>query len=125
MNAAKPGKKDKEYAKAICGCLSGNREGRRVVNVPLWWHALYYKLVEVSEGLRKKVLSMWGGGRVNEGSCEEDLNFFNRLNMLFNFPNILAGLVFIDLHIVLDKVTEESYCMRQGKKTQPLCPIPG
>ena len=135
MNAAKPGKKDKECAEAIRKCLSGDKEGRRVVvKVPLRWHALYYKLVEVSEGLRKKVLSREQCGRVaesmtiDEGSCEEALNFFNRLNMLFYFPAILAELVFIDPQIVLDKVTElveESYRMSQGKKNQPLCPISG
>ena len=135
LNAAKPGKKDKECAEAIRVCLSGNREGKRVVvKVPLRWHALYYKLVEVSEGLGKKVLSREQCGkvaksiRIDEGSCEEALNFFNRLNMLFYFPNILAELVFIDPQIVLDKVTElveESYRMSQGKKDQPLRPIHG
>ena len=135
MNAAKPVKKDKECAEAIRKCLSGDREGRRVVvKVPLRWHALYYKLVEVSEGLRKKVLSREQCGRVaesmkiDEGSCEEALNFFNRLNMLFYFPDILVDLVFIDPQIVLDKVTElveESYRMSQGRKNQPLCPIQG
>ena len=135
MNAAKPGKKDKECAEAIRKCLSGDREGRRVVvKVPLRWHALYYKLMEVSEGLGKKVLSREQCGQVaesmkiDEGSCEEALKFFNRLNMLFYFPDILADLVFIDPQIVLDKVTElveESYRMSQGKKDQPLCPIQG
>ena len=135
LNAAKPGKKDKECAEAIRGCLSGDREGKRVVvKVPLRWHALYYKLVEVSEGLGKKVLSreqcgrVAGSIRIDEGSCEEALNFFNRLNMLFYFPDILAELVFIDPQIVLDKVTElveESYRMSQGKKNQPLRPIHG
>ena len=135
MNAAKPVKKDKECAEAIRGCLSGDREGRRVVvKVPLRWHAVYYKLVEVSEGLGKKVLSREQCGKVaesmkiDEESCEEALNFFNRLNMLFYFPHILADLVFIDPQIVLDKVTElveESYRMSQGKKNQPLCPIQG
>ena len=135
MNAAKPAKKDKECAEAIRGCLSGDREGRRVVvKVPLRWHAVYYKLVEVSEGLGKKVLSREQCGKVadsmkiDEGSCEEALNFFNRLNMLFYFPNILADLVFIDPQIVLDKVTElveESYRMSQGKKVQQVKPKEG
>ena len=109
LNAANPGKKDKECAEAIRGCLSGDREGKRmVVKVPLRWHALYYKLVEVSEGLGTKVLSREQCGkvaesiRINEGSCEEALSFFNRLNMLFYFPDILADLVFIEPRIVLD-----------------------
>ena len=135
MNAAKPGKKDKECAEAIRECLSGDREGKRVVvKVPLRWHTLYFKLLEVSEGLGKKVLSREQCGKVaesmkiDEESCEEVLNFFNRLNMLFYFPDILADLVFIDPQILLDKVTElveESYRTRQGKEAKPLCPIQG
>ena len=128
MNAAKPGRKDKECAEAIRGCLSGDREGKRVVvEVPLRWHTLYYKLVEVSGGLRKKVLSREQCGKVAESmridyeSCEEALNFFNGLNMLFYFPDILEDLVFIDPQIVLDKVTELVVDrMSQGKKNQPL-----
>ena len=66
--------------------------------------------------------------RIDDGSCEEALNFYNRLNMLFYFPDILADLVFIDPQILLDKVTglvEESYHMRLRKKKQPLWPIQG
>ena len=76
-----------------------------MVKVPLLplWHTLYSKLVEVSEGLGKKVLSQtyeqcWKVAesmRIDEGLGEETLNFFNHLNMLFYFPNILADLVFI------------------------------
>ena len=66
--------------------------------------------------------------KIDDESCEEALNFFNGLNMLFYFPNILEHLVFVDPQILLDKVTElveESYRMRQEKKNQPLCPIQG
>ena len=134
MNAAKPAKKDKECAEAIRRCLSGKKEGRVVVQVPLRWYALYQKLVEVSEGLGKKVLSRVQCGKVaesmkiDERSCEEALNFFNRLNMLFYFPDILADLVFVEPQILLDKVTElveESYRVSQGKKDGKLNPKSG
>ena len=134
MNAAKPAKKDKECAEAIRRCLSGKKEGRVVVQVPLRWHALYQKLVEVSEGLGKKVLSREQCGLVadsmtiEERSCEEALNFFNRLNMLFYFPDILADLVFVEPQILLDKVTElveESYRVSQGKKDGKFNPKSG
>ena len=62
---------------------------------------------------------------IDEESCEEALQFFNRLNMLFYFPNILPNLVFMDPQILLDKLTElveESYCMCQEMKDQPLVP---
>ena len=134
MNAAKPAKKDKECAEAIRRCLSGKKEGRVVVQVPLRWYALYQKLVEVSGGLGKKVLSRKQCGlvadsmKIDERSCEEALNFFNRLNMLFYFPDILADLVFVEPQIVLDKVTElveESYRMSQGKKDGKFNPKSG
>ena len=134
LNGKKPVKKDKECAEAIRRCLSGKKEGRKVVQVPLRWHALYQKLVEVSEGLRKKVLSREQCGKVAESmkidddSCEEALKFFNGLNMLFYFPDILAELVFVEPQIVLDKVTElveESYRMSQGKKKGKFDPKSG
>ena len=131
LNGKKPVKKDKE---AIQRCLSGKKEGRKVVQVPLRWYALYQKLVEVSEGLGKKVLSREQCGKVaesmkiDERSCEEALNFSNRLNMLFYFPDILADLVFVEPQIVLDKVTElveESYRISQGKKDGKFNPKSG
>ena len=132
LNAEKPVKEDKECAEAIRRCLS--EEEGMVVKVPLRWHALYQKLLQVSEGLGKKVLSREQCRSVAESmdiddeSCEEALNFFNGLNMLFYFPDIVEHLVFMDPQILLDKVTElveESYRMRQEKKNQPLCPTTG
>ena len=132
LNAEKPVKEDKECAEAIRRCLS--EEEGMVVKVPLRWHALYQKLLQVAEGLGKKVLSREQCQSVAESmdiddeSCEEALNFFNGLNMLFYFPDIVEHLVFMEPQILLDKVTElveESYRMRQDKKNQPLCPIPG
>ena len=134
INAAKPVKKDQECAEAIRRCLSKEREGGKVVKVPLRWYALYQKLLQVVEGLGKKVLSREQCGSVaesmeiDEESCEEALQFFNRLNMLFYFPDILSNLVFMEPQMLLDKVTElveESYRMSQAKEDQPLCPIQG
>ena len=132
LNAEKPVKEDKECAEAIRRCLS--EEEGMVVKVPLRWHALYQKLLQVAEGLGKKVLSreqcqlVAESMDIDDESCEEALNFFNGLNMLFYFPDILEHLVFMEPQILLDKVTElveESYRMRQDKKNQPLCPMTG
>ena len=112
MNAAKPVEKDQECAESIRRCLSEEREGRKGIKVPLRWYALYQKLLQVVEGLGKKVLSRGQCGLVAESmeidqeSCEEALQFFNRLNMLFYFPDILPNLVFMDPLMLLDKVTE-------------------
>ena len=125
LNAAKPEKEDRECAERIRKCLSEVGGGEREVKVPLRWHALYHKLLEVANGLGKKVLPRELCQRVAESmeiddeSCREALNFFDGLNMLFYFPNILPQLVFMEPQMLLDKVSElveETYSMRQGKK---------
>ena len=92
--------------------------------MPLRWYALYQK--------GKKVLPREQCGlvaesmEIDEGSCEEALQFFNHLNMLFYFPDILPNLVFMEPQLLLDKVTElveDSYRMSQEKIDQPFCPI--
>ena len=57
LNAAKPEDKDRECGQAIRECLSKSEEGREPVKVPLRWYALYQKLLEIMNGLGKKVLS--------------------------------------------------------------------
>ena len=134
LNAKKPVKEDKECAEAVRRCLNGEKEEKKVVKVPLRWHALYQKLLQVVEGLGKKVLSrehcrmVAESMEIDDESCEEALNFFNGLNMLFYFPDILANLVFMEPQILLDKVTElveKSYRMRQEKKQHLFFPTQG
>ena len=136
MNAKKPTKKDKECAEAIRRCLGGKREGRKVVQVPLRWHALYQKMVQVAESLGKKVLprekcqSVAESMEIDEESCKEALKFFNGLNMLFYFPDILSNLVFMEPQMLLNKVTElveANYRMSQSqrKKEQQVKPMQG
>ena len=129
LNAAKPEDKDRECGQAIRECLSKSEEGREPVKVPLRWYTLYQKLLEIMNGLGKKVLSREQCRQVAEsmemddGSCEEALNFFNGLNLLFYFPTILPNLVFIEPQMLLDKVSElvdETYHMRQGDRLQPM-----
>ena len=125
LNAAKPEKEDKECAKSIRECLSevgeGGEGGKKV---PLRWYALYQKLLEVASGLGKKVLpreqcqQVAESMEINYESCGEALNFFDGLNMLFYFPDILPQLVFMEPQMLLDKVSElveETYHMRQCK----------
>ena len=125
LNTARPMKKDKECAAAIRECLNREDEGRKVVKAPLRWYTLYQKLVEVVVGLGKKVLSRDQCRQVAESmeiedeSCEECLVFFDGLNALFYFPDILPHLVFLEPQMLLDKVSElveESYCMSQGEE---------
>ena len=125
LNAAKPEKEDRECAESIRECLSEVGEGGREVKVPLRWYALYHKLLEVANELGKKVLprdtcqKVAETMEIDDESCGEALNFFDGLNMLFYFPDILPQLVFMEPQMLLDKVSElveETYHMRQGKK---------
>jgi GTPase SAR1 family protein len=125
LNAAKPEKEDRECAESIRECLSEVGEGGREVKVPLRWYALYQKLLEVANELGKKVLprdtcqKVAESMEIDDESCGEALNFFDGLNMLFYFPDILPQLVFMEPQMLLDKVSElveETYHMRQGKK---------
>ena len=134
INAKKPEPKDRKCADAIRRCLSGKKEGSKTVKVPLRWHALHQKLKQIIAGLRKNVLTREQCRRaaeslgINDESCEEALNFFNGLNMLFYFPGILPHLVFLEPQVVLDKVTElveANYRMSQGKKGQQPNPKQG
>ena len=131
INAKKPEPKDRKCADAIRRCLSGKKEGSKTVKVPLRWHALHQKLKQIIAGLRKNVLTREQCRRaaeslgIDDESCEEALNFFNGLNMLFYFPAILPHLVFLEPQVVLDKVTElveANYHMSQGKKGQQPSP---
>ena len=125
LNAAKPEKDDKECAESIRECLSEvGKGGEGGKEVPLRWYALYQKLVEVANGLGKKVLPreqcqhVAESMEINYESCGEALNFFDGLNMLFYFPDILPQLVFMEPQMLLDKVSElveETYHMRQSK----------
>ena len=129
LNAAKPEKEDKECTESIRECLSEIGEGGSEVKVPLRWYVLYQKLLEVASGLGKKVLpreqcqQVAESMEINYESCGLALNFFDGLNILFYFPDILPQLVFMDPQMLLDKVSElveETYHMRQGKKAQPI-----
>ena len=129
LNAAKPEKEDKECADRVRECLSEVGEGGTEVEVPLRWYALYQKLLEVSNVLGKKVLpreqcqQVAESMEINDESCGEALIFFDGLNMLFYFPDILPQLVFMEPQMLLDKVSElveETYHMRQGKNGQPI-----
>ena len=128
MNAAMPEDEDRKCGQAIRECLSKS-EGKEPVKVPLRWHALYHRLLEVMNGLGKKVLprdqcrKVAESMQIDDESCEEALNYFNGLNMLFYFPAILPNLVFIDPQMLLDKLSEvvdECNCMRQGEKQKPM-----
>ena len=124
----------RKWADAIRRCLSGKKEGRITVQVPLRWHALHQKLKQIMADLRKNVLTREQYRKaaeslgINDESCEEALKFFSGLNMLFYFPGILPHLVFLEPQVMLDKVAklvEENCRMSQGKKGQQPSPKQG
>ena len=123
MNAQKPEEKDKQTAKAIQKvitekCLMVKEE------IPIRWYFLDHRARKISDDLKRKVkvLSRKEYGRIAESlnidneSCEQALNFFNRLNIIFYFPTALPSVVFLDPQILLDllsKLVAKKY--RQNK----------
>ena len=131
INAQQPEAKDKECAEALRAFL-GKQHGRRRVKMPLRWHALEDRLQQMAEALKQKVLShheckkIAQSLHIDDESCEEALNFFNDLNMLFYYPTILPGLVFLEPQVILDKLSElvkASHRMRQ--ESQCISPTSG
>ena len=133
INAWRPDEKDRICVDAVRRALS-NKQKRRRENVPLRWHALEQKMREIAENMEVKVLNRNACQtiakilHIDNESCEEALNFFNELNLLFYFPAILPNLVFVEPQVILDKVSElvkGSHQMKQGGSTQQLSPILG
>ena len=142
INAQTPDKRDLKCAEAIRKFLSekpkGSEEPRRSekhnwrhVQVPLRWHALEQRL-RMEKG--SKVLSkhrchdIAKALEISDESCEEALTFFNDLNLLFYWPNILPDLVFLEPQVILDSVSElvrESYQLKQGDTSDKVTPTVG
>ena len=126
INANKPERRDRECVEVVRRILT-SKLGRRRVNVPLRWHALEQKLRQIAEAMNVTVLSKLECQKVAQSlridieSCEGALSFFNELNLLFYFPDVLPNIVFIESQVILDKVSElvkESHQMKQSSNIQ-------
>ena len=131
MNAKQPEKRDKETANVIRERITQQCPGEEV-KVPIRWHQLDHRSRKMSHDLNRNVLTRVEYGRIAESldidqvSCEEALNFFNSLNTILYFPEVLPELVFLDPQILLDKLSElvaKSYQMNQEHKPAQLHPI--
>ena len=133
INAKTPTDEDKIKIKSIRECLTESTTGRRV-KVPLRWHKLERKLKEIAKNLELKVLTrrmcrkIANSLGIEEQSCEDALNFFHSLNLLFYYPDILPDLVFVEPQVLLDKVTElveQMYRMQDRARNAQSGPISG
>ena len=111
INAKEPEEEDMECAKK-CQEILNEKHGRKRKPVPLRWYALQYMWQEATQELKRNVLSkqecldIAKSLHIDNKSCEEALIFFNALNLLFYWPEILPDLVFVETKVILDKVSE-------------------
>ena len=81
-------------------------------DTPLRWYGLEIALQEMAEALKRGVMSKEECFTValrlhfDSDSFEAALQHLDELNIIFYYPNILPNVVFIDVQVLLDKVTE-------------------
>ena len=111
INALNPDDIDKKTAEKIRSYILEQCPVKEV-ELPMRWHALEEKLRALTEGLGRLVMSRGECWQVAESlGLEEDsfdaaLDFFHGVSLMFNFRDVLPGVVFIDPQVLLDKVSE-------------------
>ena len=111
LNAKNPESADKALVEKIQDIVT-TECSPDPVNVPLQYFALEIVLEEVSEKLGRGVLSMEecleaaAGLHLDRHTLGAALEFLDELSVLFYFPEVLEGVVFIDPQVLLDKATE-------------------
>ena len=111
MNAKNPGDEDKNVAEEIWQVIMEECVGEPHP-IPLHWYLFMQKLQKMAEGLGRRVLQksecirIAGTVGCDVASCEAGLEFFNNLNQLFYYPHILPDVVFVDLMVLIEKISE-------------------
>ena len=111
MNAKNPGHEEKNVAGEIRRVITEECAGEPHL-IPLRWYLFMQKLQIMAEGLGRKVLKKSECIQIastvgcDVASCDTALEFFNDLNQLFFFPQILPNVVFVDTMVLIEKITE-------------------
>ena len=111
MNAKKPEDRDRNTANQIRKVITEECPGMKV-NIPIRWYNLDHQSRRFSDHLNRKVLSREEYGKIakeldiDDESCEGALEFFNSLNTIFYFPNVLPDVVFLEPQILLNLLNE-------------------
>ena len=111
MNAKKPEDRDRNTANQIRKVITEECPGKKV-SIPIRWYNLDHQSRKLSDRLNLKVLSREEYGKIakeldiDDESCEGALEFFNSLNTIFYFPNVLPDVVFLEPQILLNLLNE-------------------
>ena len=113
LNARNPGDEEKEVAEEIRQLISKIQKcSVPSVEIPLQWYALESLLDELSEKFGRDVLSrqecLSESKKLlfEQDSFNAALLFFEGLNVIYYYPQLLPEVVFANTQVLLDKVTE-------------------
>ena len=112
VNAKCPGDKEKKMATNI----------RNIINklfpcngqkIPLRWFVLQLKLQEIARILQRQIITrkecLEAAHRIHvnsEEALDAALEYLDELNIIFYYPKILSDVVFCNIQVVIDKLTE-------------------
>ena len=111
LNAKMPGADEKRLAGKIRHCVSSKCSIK--AEIPLQYHALEVLLEKLAGTLKRDVLSKadcFAAARNlhfdSEAAFDAALDYLDRLNLVFYYPEILPDVVFVSSQILLDKVSD-------------------
>ena len=111
MNAKTPGSKEEDMAQAIHSKFSReNRSDKR--QLPLQWVALEIMLEEITQKLKRGILSrnecleVASRLHIDESALEAALIYLDELSLVFYYSDILPEVVFTNPQVLLDKISE-------------------
>ena len=122
VNAKTPGKEEEKIVEQIREILLGE-SSIPAADIPLKWFALEILLQEMVQACGRGVLSVEecfsaAAAKLHfEDHAEFDaaVQYLDDLSVLFHYPKILSNVIFADLQILLDKVTELVLAFLQKK----------
>ena len=111
MNAKTPGRKEEDMAQAIRNKFSReNRSDKR--QLPLQWLALEIMLEEITQKLKRGILSrnecleVARRLHLDESALDAALIYLDELSLIFYYSDILPEVVFTNPQVLLDKISE-------------------
>lgn len=128
LNAKTPEKEDKQIAKVIRDLISKKCRAKPI-EIPLQWHALESLLEELTESENRGVFSTQECFvqakklHFEHESFNAALLFFEKLNVVYYYPQLLPQVVFTNTQVLLDKVTEllvAAHNLKYGENWGPL-----
>ena len=111
MNAKTPGRKEEDMAQAIRSKFPReNRSDKR--QLPLQWVALEIMLEEITQKLKRGILSrnecleVAHRLHLDESALDAALIYLDELSLIFYYSDILPEVVFTNPQVLLDKISE-------------------